>query len=215
MCKILSNGTAGLIDLNLTQQQKVLNAYCFPYVLNDYSALILGASPKEGQSLFQAQNLLLDQIEKLKKGDFPDWILQAVITDLKVSQTQSYSTNRGRADDLLDAFTANIDYQNKINQLSRLEKITKAQIIEFANKHFATNYVVVYKHTGEDKNVQKVVKPVITPVEVNRNAQSDFLKNLVSAKVPDIEPVFIDYQKDIQQWIFKMSARCFKCFLLL
>ena len=38
---ILSNSQAGLIDLNLNQKQKVLQASCFPYTLKDYSTHIL------------------------------------------------------------------------------------------------------------------------------------------------------------------------------
>lgn len=197
--KILSNGTAGLLDLNLNQQQKVLNAFCFPYVLNDYAALIVGASPKEGQTLDETKIFLLDEMNKLKKGDFPDWILPAIVTDLKVAQTKSYSNNKGRADALLDAFTGNLSYQKVNDQISRFEKITKQDIIQFAQANFNENYVVVNKKTGEDKNVQKVEKPAITPVELNRNAQSEFLKNLLDTKVPDIEPVFLDYKKDIAQ----------------
>ncbi len=197
--KILSNGTAGLLDLNLNQQQKVIGAFSFPYVLNDYSTLVFGASTKEGQTLNQTQNLLLEQIEKIKKGDFPDWILQAIITDLKVEQTQAFTTNRGRANALLDAFTANKSYQNSIDQISRFEKITKQDIINFSQTKFGNNYVVINKKNGTSQQVQKVEKPAITPVEVNRDAQSPFLKNLLASKVADIEPVFIDYKNDIQQ----------------
>ncbi|MBL0049538.1 MAG: insulinase family protein [Bacteroidetes bacterium] len=209
LSKIIYNGTAGLFDLYLNQQQKVLEAYSFPYLLNDYSTLILGASPKEGQTLEQTKTLMLEQIERLKKADFPDWILAAIVTDLKVALTKSYGANRGRADDLLDAFTANIDYQRKVDEIGRFEKITKQQLVEFANKNLQNNYVLVYKHTGEDTSIQKVVKPIITPVEVNRNAQSEFLKSIVNAKVPAIEPVFLDYKKDIQEVNLKNNIPLF------
>ncbi|MFZ4413339.1 MAG: M16 family metallopeptidase, partial [Bacteroidales bacterium] len=43
---ILTNGTAGLIDLNLNQQQKVLSAGSNPEIMNDYSALMLSGKPK-------------------------------------------------------------------------------------------------------------------------------------------------------------------------
>ena len=40
--QVLYNGKAGLIDLDLNQQQKVLNSYGYPMGLADYSALLLG-----------------------------------------------------------------------------------------------------------------------------------------------------------------------------
>jgi predicted Zn-dependent peptidase len=72
---LLSNGRAGMLDLNLNQQQKVLNSGGFAYVLKDYATHILFAEPKEGQSLEDAEKLLLEQLELLKKGEFPDWLM--------------------------------------------------------------------------------------------------------------------------------------------
>lgn len=49
--QILYNGKAGLIDLDLNQQQKVLQAYGYPLDMADYSALMLQGRPKQGQTL--------------------------------------------------------------------------------------------------------------------------------------------------------------------
>jgi predicted Zn-dependent peptidase len=78
-------------------------------------------------------------------------------------------------------------------------KVTKQQIVEFANKYFANNYVLLYKRKGEDKNIQKVDKPAITPVEVNREAQSAFLKQVNEMPAAGIQPMWLDYDKDIQK----------------
>ena len=64
---ILSNGKAGLIDLNLEKKQLVLEAYSNPRFLKDHSILTLAATPKSGQSLDEAKDLLLAQLEKSKK----------------------------------------------------------------------------------------------------------------------------------------------------
>ena len=80
-----------------------------------------------------------------------------------------------------------------------LEKITKQDIIDFANANYSdNNYVVVYKRTGEDTSIPKVEKPIITPVSVNRDDQTDFLLNLSEDEVKDIEPVFLNFEKDIK-----------------
>jgi len=83
--------------------------------------------------------------------------------------------------------------------MDELEKITKKDIIDFANTRYTDNYVVTYKRNGEDKSVMKVTKPAITPVSVNREDQSDFLVNLLDEKVVDIEPIFLNFDKDIQK----------------
>lgn len=196
--KLLYNNTAGLIDLNLNQQQKVLGGWTYPLIMKDYSAHIMGAEVKQGQTLEEAKDLLLSQLELIKKGDFPDWLLEAVINDMKLQELKSYESNRSRADKFVESFVLDIPWKDYVTRTEKLAKITKKELVNFANAHYKNNYVVVYKRTGEDKNVQKVEKPQITPVAVNRESQSEFVKNILNQTVPDIEPVFINYKEDIK-----------------
>lgn len=195
---LLSNGRAGLLDLNLNQQQKVLSSGGYAYVLKDYSTHILFAEPKEGQSLEDAEKLLLNQLQLLKEGMFPDWLMNAVITDMKFQKTKELENNQSRASAFVDAFVNDTKWQNAVNTIDRLSKITKQEVVDFVNQKYTTeNYVVVYKRVGEDKNIQKVEKPTITPVEVNRDDQSPFVKNILANSPELIQPKFIDYDKDV------------------
>jgi predicted Zn-dependent peptidase len=196
--KILYNGNAGLIDLNLNQSQKVLSANSGVEVMKDYTAHIIAADAREGQSLEEVKNLLLTQIELVKKGEFPEWLLSAIITDMKLKQTKAYESNAARADAFVTAFIMGESWDKYVGTINRLSKITKQQVMDFAKKNYTDNYVVVYKHTGEDKNVQKVDKPIITPVEVNRDSQSPFVKELLATKEQELQPVILNYKQDIK-----------------
>jgi len=200
---ILSNSTAGLIDLNLNQAQKVLEASAFSYILKDYSVNIFSGKAKEGQSLEEVKDLLLAQIELVKKGEFPDWLLPAIINDLKLSEIKSGETNSGRTFSLLDGFIKEIPRSEEVKNIERLSKISKQNIIDFAKKNYNNNYVIVYKRTGTAPDVKKIVKPQITPVTMNRDDESAFLKKIVSEPTPTIQPVFLDYEKDIQKFKIK------------
>jgi predicted Zn-dependent peptidase len=196
---LLSNSTAGLIDLNLNQKQKLLEASTDVELNNDYSEHILEGKPKDGQSLDEVRDLLLSQIALVKKGDFDASLLPAIINNLTIQQLQSYESNSGRADVMLNAFIHHTDWKNQVADLDSLSKITKAEIVAFANQYYDDNYAIVYKRTGERRDVIKVTKPPITPVEVNRSAQSDFLKAVDSMQVSPIEPHFVNYKHDITQ----------------
>ena len=87
--QVLYNGKAGLIDLDLNQQQKVLNSYGYPMGLADYSAFILGGLPKQGQTLEEVKDLLLNEIKKLRAGEFDEKMLQANINNFKLYELQS------------------------------------------------------------------------------------------------------------------------------
>ena len=198
---MLSNGTAGLLDLNLNQAQKVLNSNCMFFPLKDYSFFGFSGEPKEGQSLEEVESLIYGQLEKIKKGEFPDWLMSAVITDLKLKKTKELESNQSRADILLNAFVNDVKWQTQVDMFNRLSKITREEMIDFANKNFSNNnYVVAYKRLGEDKSVVKVEKPEITPVEVDRDNSSEFVKAIEKSAAKVIEPKFLDYNKDVAKF---------------
>ncbi len=195
---LLFNNRAGLLDINLNQSQKVISSGAFAYVLKDYSMHALFGSPKTGQTLEEVEKLLFEQIELLKKGAFEDWLLEASITELKYQKTKELENNQSRAMAMMSAFKNDVNWQDAVNTTERLSKITKQDIIDFAKANYnANNYAVVYKRIGEDKNLQKVEKPSITPVEVDRENTSAFVKNVLATKTKAIEPKYIDYKKDI------------------
>ncbi len=203
--KLLYNERAGLIDLNLNQKQKVIEGWSYPLVMKDYSCHLLGANPKQGQEMEEVKDLLLKQLDLIKNGEFEDWLLEAVINNMRFEQTKSFEDNGDRAHEMVNAFVLDIPWQDYVKRIEQLSTITKDDVIDFANRTYKKdNYVAVYKRTGEDKNVEKVEKPEITPVEVNREEQSEFVKYVLANEVQDIEPVFIDYNKDLLQ--DKLSA---------
>ena len=193
---MLANSTAGLIDLNIVQQQKALNAYCFTYSLNDYSLHIFNGEPREGQTLDEVKDLLLEQIEKIKQGEFEDWLISAVVNDFKISKMKALESNNARANDMVMAFTNNMDWIDYISRIKKMEAITKEDIVKFANEKYQ-NYVAVYKRTGEDPNKMEVEKPAITKVDVDRSVQSDFFVKIKDRKVNEIQPVFVNYDEDV------------------
>ncbi len=197
--QILTNGKAGLMDLNLVKKQKLLGASASAFNLIDYGILYMQGRPTLGQSLEDVRSLMLGEIENLKKGNFDDNLITSIINNLKKNTIQATETYSSRASNLMDAFTSELDWQEQVAYTDMLSKITKKDIVAFANKYFADNYVVVLKRKGEDKNIIKVEKPPITPVETNRDAQSDFVKRINNMPATPVTPVWLDYNKDIQK----------------
>ncbi len=197
--KILFNHTAGLIDLNLNQKQNVLDGASMVVEMKDYSAHILSAKPRKGQTLDEVRELLLQQLEYIKNGDFPDWLLEAVRNDLKVEEMKAFETNRGRTESFVDAFVLGLDWKSIVNRRERLSHITKEEIIDFAKERYGSNYVAVYKEHGKDKQAPKIEKPPITPLKVNRDTTSTFAENILARKTGEIEPVFLDFERDIHK----------------
>ena len=198
---ILNNGQAGLIDLDLNQQQKVLGAYGGYSGQPDYSTFLVGGSPKAGQSLEEVRDLLLAEVAKLRAGDFDEKLIEASINNFKLYQMKAYEDNASRADMYVQSFISGTDWADEVAQLDRMAKITKQDIVDWANEYLGEkSYAIVYKREGEDRNVQKIAAPKITPIVTNRDKQSAFLTEIQQSKVTPIEPVFVDYQKDMTQF---------------
>jgi len=196
---ILHNYQAGLFDLNIIQQQRLLEAFAYPRVMEDFSSLILHAKPREGQSLEEVEQIILEQIENLQNGNFEDWLPAAVFKDLKLSETKEFEKNQGRANAISNAYILGIEWPEMVQRWKKLEKISKADIVAFAQKLVRTdNYGIVFKHHGEDKSVMKVDKPPITPIEVNRSDMSGFAQNFLEQTSADIEPQFVDFKEVIK-----------------
>lgn len=194
---MMANSKAGFIDLNLVKKQRVLSASSSTWPNKDYSIYFLSGKPKTGQTLEEVKDLLLAQIELIKKGEFDDETLKAILNNFKVDQIKNNESNAGRAYNMLDAFCVGSDWKDNVSFLNDLSKITKKEIVDFANKYFTNDQVIVYKRTGEDKSVVKVPKPEITPVDVNRDDMSPFVKGVIDSQVENIKPVFIDFNKDV------------------
>lgn len=195
---ILSNrGEAGLLDLNINQTQRMLWAQAFSVGLKQYGYFSIVAVPKETQTMDEAKEMVLEQIELIKKGDFPDWILPAIINDFKLQRLKGLETADGLATNLYDTYIKGRSWEQELNEMDEYESFTKEEVIDFANTFFKDNYVEVYKEKGVNDQLVRVENPGITPIKINRDAQSDFLKEIIAEKTEDIQPEFIDYEKEI------------------
>ncbi len=206
---LLSNSKAGLIDLNLNQKQLVQGASSSPMFLNDYGVHQLSGSPKEGQSLEEVKKLLLNQIELIKQGDFDAWLIEAVINDLLVNEMQVFENSTALASMYYNAFIHRENWVDRISFIESLKEIDKEKLISFAKNFYKENYVVVYKRKGKDASVVKVENPGITPVHLNRGKQSDFLKEFNKEVSEPLEPIFVDFKKEIQKEVFYNDVMLF------
>ena len=111
---------------------------------------------------------------------------------------ESLENNNARANYMVMAFTNDIPWVDYVGTVQKMEALTKEDIVNFVSDNY-NNHVVVYKNHGEDPNKVQVEKPKITPVKVDRIAQSDFFQNVKDRDVAVIEPVFVDYEKDISK----------------
>ena len=195
---VLDNATAGLINLNLNQQQRVRQAGSGPDLNNDYGVEYLWGIPKKDQSLKDVEDLLLQQVQLVRQGGFDDWIIPAIVNDFKKSRKAQLESNEGRVALMRDAFVAREDWDFAVGEIARMEKLNKADIVRVANKYYSGGYVAGYRE-DEQQEVPKIEKPRIDKIKIDPTRQSEFFRAVMAIKVKPIRPVWVkpgrDYRK--------------------
>ena len=194
---MLNNGRAGIFDLNLNQTMKVQGAGAGIQTQQDYSQFILMGQPKPNQSLKEVRDLMLAEIENLKKGNFSDDLLPSVVNNMKLSYQRAMENNRWRTNQFMRAFINGKKWEQEVGYLNRISKMTKQQIVDFANRFFTNGYATIFKTQGVDSTQKKIDKPAITPIQANRDQKSVFVKAIQESEVEPIQPVFVDFSKDL------------------
>ena len=91
--------------------------------------------------------------------------------------------------------------EDEVTAIDRMAKLTKADVVAFANKYLDGSELCRYlqKAKGKILTRRKMTKPSITPIVMNRDVTSDFLSEIQNSNVKPIEPVFLDFKKDLSQ----------------
>lgn len=196
--QILSNaGGIGLLDVNVNNKQLVLGgAGSGIQDLADHSMFLMMARPKTGQTLDEVKDILMSQVELLKKGDFDADILTATINNFKKSQMLMRTSNSAMVDSYVNAFINGQDWKDCAFEVDEYAKVTKEDIVRIANEYLVDNgMVAIYKEQGERPMVSGITKPQITAVQANRDNVSDFLADIqkMASEAKPIEPEFVDF----------------------
>ncbi|MDE3001297.1 MAG: insulinase family protein [Gemmatimonadota bacterium] len=194
---ILDNATAGLINLNLNQKQKVRRAGSYPSLYNDGGAQYLWGIPKKDQTLEAVEQLLLDQIEIIKSGQFEDWILPAIVTDFKKNEKREMESDNARVRRIRNSFLSLQDWKRTTGEIGRLERVTKDDVVRVAREYFTGNYVAGYR-IDEQHDIPKIQKPQIDKIDIDATRQSVFAGKVLAMPAEEIEPSFVDPGKDYQ-----------------
>ena len=208
---VLQNGKCGLLDIDIDQKQELLSVWSGMSKGCDFSTYRLGGTPKEKQSLEEVRKLLLNEVEKLKKGDFDEKMLRAILRNKERGMLLGMQYNIARVQKFITAHIFGVPYEDIVFDLARKEKVTKDDVIRVANTYFNDNYVCVLKEHNEDSNPPKMDKPEITPIEMNREASSDFYKKVMDMQAERIKPQFLDFQKDLSRSELPNGVELFYC----
>lgn len=197
-CTIFFNGETGLVD-KLTLDGKLMAAMLMPLSLEDQGANLMLIIPKLlGQSHEEAEALVFECLEQLKRGEFSDDLFEAVRMDQLMGRLRATEDLNKLANLFLEMEQTGQSYEEFLAETERIKKITKEEVVAIANKYFGNDYLDIRSKMGfPDKD--KVEKPNWKPLEAkNTNMKSDFAKRIEAEEVPEVTPQVIHFGSDVQ-----------------
>ncbi|MBP9003020.1 MAG: insulinase family protein [Candidatus Hydrogenedentes bacterium] len=203
MDMILDNATAGLINLELVRGQRVTAAGSYPLFLNDYGVEYLFGVPKPGQTHEEVERLLLDTVDRVKRGDFEDWLLEAILRDLARREKEILESNEDRVETMRQAWIAYQPWEQARRRLERIAAVTRDDVIRVANTYFSGGYIAGFREDGP-RETPKVEKPPLPRVEIDGTRESAFARAVLDVPTRPLEPRFIEAGRDYQR---KRDAR--------
>ena len=198
---LLTNGKAGYLD-SLMNEHKIMMGIATRMAFNDAGIQILAAVPKiPFGSKQKAINSCLEQVERIKRGDFSDQRLEELKQEALMTAELGLETIDKRADEMLDAFTQGQPWDAVLRQVETLKNIRREDIIRVANKYFTDNYITFVKKYGIDKK-ETLKQPGYQPViPKNSDAKSAFALELEQMPVSNDAIRTIDLEHDAQRTV--------------
>ena len=192
---VLYNSRSGIVDLDINQAQKVREASASLELLNEGGALTLYVMPKDGQTLEQAEALLLEAAAKLKTGGFSEEDLKGIVTNYEIEQKRKLEDNDSRVEEMAMSFLRYEEWAAAAGRLERIKKVTKADVVRVANQYLGEGRVTALRRKGKP-DIPTIAKPGFTKIDIARGRESGFYKELVSMPAKPIDPRWLAADKD-------------------
>ncbi len=194
---LVNQAESGLLN-QLSHNGKILFASSIDFSFEEAGGLFIIYMPKiVGQSLTNAEKLVLEQIQRLKSGDFDETLFQAVKTEMKVQFERSLEDIRWRAQYLADCFVYGYSWEDMMQYPQKIDQLKKEDVVAVANRYFTDNYLSFHSKMGRPKK-DKIEKPPFKQVvPQNTDKKSEYTLRIEAMPTFEMEPKFIEFGKDV------------------
>jgi zinc protease len=195
---IFNDSETGLLN-RLQLDDKLLFCGSSPLIYKDDGATMVFFVPKIlVQSLKKAEKMVMAQIDKIKKGEFSDDMLEAVKNQTYKDFQESMENIGDRAEAIGWAFALDVGWDEFLGYPDRIRNVTKEDVMRAAQKYYGEDFVAMYSRTGFPKK-PKLTKPPYKPVVTDQSRKSAYAERFEKLETLPLKPRFIDFQKDVRQ----------------
>ncbi len=195
---LTNDNKTGLLD-ELTNKNRVYLSMAQNISMNQTSALAILVVPKLLCKVKTAENLCLEQIEKLKNGDFTDEQLHSVKKVIAQNNEKAMETITSRSEQMVTAMSAGISWEDFMKLTMNINGITRDDVTRVARKYFTDNFYRFHKKNGRVP-AEQIAKPEYTPVKPQHSGdKSAFAKHLEQIPMQNVAPRLLDFARDAEK----------------
>lgn len=207
----LSNGMAGILDTNFTATHLLANAdVTFITRPDGNNSFMISANPVEEQPLTSAKEKLLEAVQQLKAGDFPDWLPQASAEYINYQLLNMCDSNQSIGQQIAFILSTYDNWLQAVSSINSIRNISKDEISAFAEKYLTGNCITIYVEQSNEMpelNGEDVEKPPITPLEYAVTEESPLFKEITAMPTEPIKPHLPDIAKDVSNYEIEIDNR--------
>lgn len=228
--QLLNNGTStGMFD-KMMLDGDINTAYAYADARREAGRVMMVAVPyyymaqKRFESNSATRKQLFKVVDKLKKGDYPQWLFDAVKADLlqdEITNTENYMSV---VNTITYAFAYGENVNENLYQSEKIKAITREDISRVLNKYIKDDdeCMSLYILPGKPDKT-KLTKPAIEPLDPPKGVTTDYavafdkipmgsspevFNDFNSVKVVDLfDGVKMHYTKNNKNKIFTMTLR--------
>lgn len=178
--KLLSNSSqTGVLD-KLMLDNKLMAAQAIPMPYKDHGALLILIVPKiVGQSLEDAEQLVMTELKKIAAGEFNDEMIEAIKKEMYIDYARSLESPQSVTLLLAQSFVNEEQLDEMLVYPDRLKQINRSDIERVAKTYIGDNYLAFFSTMGFPKK-EKIEKPGYEPIVSNTTSKSAYYEHIES-----------------------------------
>jgi zinc protease len=195
--ELLSNEQgSGYID-TLVSDGKLLIALPFPLSFADHGLDIVFFAPRIlGQTFKNAEQRVLEQYQRIARGDFDERRMLAIRDGLRRAADREWEHNENRALAIADSFIRHDGWQGYLEYRERLANVSREDVMRVAATYFGDDHLAMRSRVGFPKK-PRLSKPSYPTVTPQPGARSQFYDEVMARPSTAPKLRLVDFAADV------------------
>ena len=194
---LLNNSTnTGLLD-KLNIDGIVSSASASVDARRDQGRILIQAIPyyDANQQAYESnaatEKIVMAEINRLKNGDIPDWLIQTVKAEYAQNYKLAFESSDTKMNALVSSFVYNTPIDDIFTENEKIQALTKEDIQRIAKKYFDAEYMTLAFDEGTPKK-NKLAKPQIKPLDLINSQETEYAKAFKQLPQGELKQTFMD-----------------------